>query len=55
MDADWTLVDDEGDAQEVDVNTEAVSGIREQVRGGSQPVNASTMLNSMLLSRQAQE
>ena len=54
MDADWTLVDGEGDLQEAEVKTEAIPGIREQARMGS-AVNASAMLNSMVLSRLGQE
>ena len=57
VDADWTLIDEEGDLQEAEVQTEvktdAIPGIGEQARMGS-AVNASAMLNSMVLSRQRQ-
>ncbi|KAF1979951.1 sterol 3-beta-glucosyltransferase [Bimuria novae-zelandiae CBS 107.79] len=55
VDADWTLIDDEGDLQDVDLNLEAVPSIREQTKDGSQPVNATMALNSMFLAQQRKQ
>lgn len=48
MDADWTLVDDEGDAQDMELPLEAMAGMREQATEASETGPSTLALGAML-------
>ena len=48
MDADWTLVDDEGDVQDMELPMEAVAGMREQATDGLEAGPSTLALGAML-------
>lgn len=48
MDADWTLVDDEGDVQDMELPLEALSGMREQATAESETGPATLALGAVL-------
>lgn len=52
VDADWTLIDDEGDVQDMELPLGAMSGMQEQVMDGSKTGPATLALGSMVMSQQ---
>jgi sterol 3beta-glucosyltransferase len=48
VDADWTIVDDEGDVQDMELPLEAMSGIHEQVTDGAETGPATLALGAVL-------
>jgi sterol 3beta-glucosyltransferase len=48
VDADWTLVDDEGGVQDMELPLEAMAGMHEQVMDGSETGPATLALGAVL-------
>lgn len=55
VDADWTLIDDQGDLHDEEISLESISGIGGQAMEGLQTGPATLALGSMVLSPRRRE